>query len=81
VDGAWDRVAINDGDAFPGTAGLRAELHPHHRALSDAPRLRPQLRIIHSDGIRWTDQTLGARTTVSHEFTARPRNDDPVCPP
>jgi hypothetical protein len=80
VNGAWQLVAIHEGDAFSGRQPAFVQSYtPTLVFCSTNSGLSRTYRIKHSDGIRWSDRTLGHRTTVSREFTARPLNDDPIC--
>jgi hypothetical protein len=82
VDGLWRLVAIHGEDAFsPAQPAFVQSYTPTIGFCPTNSGLSRSYRIIASDGLRWSDQTLGHRTTRSHTFTARPLNDDPVCTP
>jgi uncharacterized repeat protein (TIGR01451 family) len=77
--GAWRTAVNNPIDVVsPGQPAYVKQLTAPARlcAYSTPDRL---YRVVHRDGIRWDDGTLGTRTTVSNEFTWRMLSNDPEC--
>ena len=81
-DGAWRWAAVNPTDTFsPQTQAQTAYVVSYTPSVRLCPYSQPDrtYRVVHNDGIRWNDGTLGGRTTYSNEFAWRMLANDPAC--
>jgi hypothetical protein len=76
-DGAWRLEVQNPSDRLADSYAVQFTQPIRLCFTSDATST---YRVVHRDGIRWDDDTLGTRTTISNEYTAQMLADDPDCP-
>jgi hypothetical protein len=74
----WQTVAVDDQDVV--SVGRPSYLVNYTPVPGYCPQnILLTYRVVHRDGIRWIDGTLGRRTTVSKQFQARAVANTQVC--
>lgn len=81
INGVWTTLQHNPVDKVSEAQPAYAvQYTAHNRFCGTDPALTRTYRVVHADGIRWTDNRVSNVTTYSNEFTARALAIDPACP-
>jgi hypothetical protein len=80
VDDTWRTVASDPDDVVSANNPAYLVNYTFRAGYCVGSRPIVEYRVVHHDAIRWDDETVGTRTTVSDTFTARLVKSDPDCP-
>ena len=80
VDDTWRTVAADEDDVVSANNPAYLVNYTFRAGYCVGSRPIVEYRVVHHDAIRWSDETVGTRTTVSDTFTARLVKSDPDCP-
>jgi uncharacterized repeat protein (TIGR01451 family) len=81
IGGVWTTLQHNATDKVSeAPTAYVVQYTAYNRFCATDPDLVRTYRVVHADGIRWSDGTASNRTTTSNRFTARALAIDPDCP-